>query len=52
MKQDGSAGTSRIKARARRKRLALGPVRANKAKEASKRRKTPGWGPDFLLEIL
>src|ERR1700736_2189417 len=33
--------------------FALGLVRANKAKGSVKtRRKTAGWSPDFLLEIL
>ena len=35
------------------RRFALGLVRANKAKGSVKtRRKTAGWSPDFLLEIL
>ncbi len=35
------------------RRFALGLVRANKAKGSVKtRRKTAGWNPDFLLEIL
>ena len=35
------------------RRFALGLVRANKAQGSVKtRRKTAGWSPDFLLEIL
>ena len=35
------------------RRFALGLVRANKAKGSVKtRRKTAGWSPDFLQEIL
>ena len=35
------------------RRFALGLVRANKAKGSVKtRRKTAGWSPDFLLQIL
>ena len=35
------------------RRFALGLVRANKAKGSVKtRRKTAGWSPEFLLQIL
>jgi hypothetical protein len=35
------------------RRFALGLVRANKSKRSAKtRRKTAGWNPDYLLELL